>query len=227
MEVMEGARGQESGASAPDRTGILLALGALGLIALFGLYLWKLAPIETPDFGDAAYVLPVAASIPDFRLVDHRGQPFDRSRLQGHWSLLFFGYTYCPDVCPMTLQSLARVRKLLDADGESGEPPQMVFISVDPKRDTTERLAQYVAFFHPALVGATGEPEQIDRLTGAVGAFYRQAEGGTSDDYRVDHTSSVFLIDPQVRLHAVLHEPEEPRAFVDLLSKVEAFERSS
>lgn len=219
--------GSEPVREGPDRSALAIAAVLLGLLVGFGAYLWMLASPDVPDFGDAAHVLPVPAEIPEFDLVDQHGETFDRSSLEGHWSLLFFGYTYCPDVCPMTLQSLARVRELMDREGGAGADTRMVFVSVDPARDSVARLAEYVAFFFPELVGATGDAREIDRLTGAVGAFHREAEGERPDEYLVDHSSSLYLVDPQARLHAVLHEPRDPREFVNLLRKVEAFERSS
>jgi len=219
--------GSEPRASGTDHSGLAIALVLLGLIVGFGVYLWTLASPDVPDFGDAAHVLPVPVELPDFALVDQRGEAFDRSRLEGHWSLLFFGYTYCPDVCPITLQSLGRVRKLLDGEGGAAAATQMVFVSVDPARDSVPRLAEYVAFFFPSLVGATGDPGEIDRLTAAVGVFHQEAQGERPDEYLVDHSSSLYLVDPRARLHAVLHEPRDVPEFVDLLRKVEAFERSS
>lgn len=115
----------------------------------------------------------------------------------------------------------------MEGEARPGAPTQMVFVSVDPDRDGPQRLAEYVSFFHPDLVGATGEPAQLSRLSGAVGAYHRRAEGEEGDGYLVDHASSLFLVDPRARLHAVLHEPEDPRAFVELLRKVQAFGRSS
>jgi protein SCO1/2 len=194
------------------------------ILAAFASLLWMVAPEKSLDLGDEGHVLPVARAIPEFELVDHRGETFDRSRLEGEWSLLFFGYTYCPDVCPMTLQSLARVQALMDPNAST----QVVFVSVDPTRDTTARLAEYVEFFHPALVGASGDAAELERLTHAMGAFYRQGEtGAQADDYLVDHSASLFLVDPQARLHAVLHEPQDPQAFIDLLERVQSVGGSS
>ncbi len=214
---MESTAGAPTDTSPPGRIGVAIALALLSALAAFGALLWLSAPPPAPDVGEGGHVLPVPREIPAFALVDHRGEPFDRARLEGGWSLLFFGYASCPDICPMTLGSLARVQPLLPPD----DAPRVVFVSVDPARDSSERLAQYVAHFDPSFVGATGEPREIERLSGAMGAYFAEAEGGL-----VDHASSLFLVDPQARLHAVLHEPDEPEAFVALLATVQAVERS-
>ena len=208
-----------------DRGALLLGLGSLMLIGGFVFALWKIAPPPPPDLGPEAHVLTVPLPVPEFSLVDQDGAPFDRERLLGRWSLLFFGYTYCPDICPVTLSKLAPVLDLLGPDS----PVQAVFVSVDPERDDTARLAEYVAFFHPSLLGASGDDAEIARLTEAIGVFHqrRAAEDASADDYLVDHSASLFLVDPSARLHAILHEPEDPRAFLELLARARGVDRAS
>lgn len=193
-------------------------------LALFGVALWRAVPPDAPEFKEDVHVLAVPLDIADFELVDHLGDPFTRASLSGRWSLLFFGYTYCPDVCPVTLQSLVPVQSQLGAPGD----PRVVFVSVDPARDDVARMAEYVGFFHPRYLGVTGEPEQIESLTRAVGAYNaaREPEPG-ADGYLVDHASSLFFIGPDARLRAVLHEPAEPAPFVDLLRRIQALEPAS
>ena len=220
---MESRSESASPTASPDRSGLVVAGIALIALAGFGAYLWTVAPVEVPDLGDAGHVLPVPLELPEFHLVDQRGEAFGPDRLAGRWSLLFFGYSYCPDVCPMTLQTLAQVRRHMDAESQT----QLVFVSVDPERDTPQRLAEYVAYFDPALLGVTGEPDQIAALSDAAGAFHRKAERDDGGDYLVDHTTSLFLVGPEVRVQAVLHEPEDPVAFVDLLKRLRSVERSS
>jgi protein SCO1/2 len=209
-----------------DRGALLVGVASLVLIGGFVFALWKIAPPPPPDLGPEAHVLTVPLDVPEFALTDHRGKPFDRDRLLGRWSLLFFGYTYCPDICPVTLSKLAPVLDLLGPDSEV----QAVFVSVDPERDGTERLAEYVTFFHPALIGASGDEAEIARLTEAIGVFHQkraiEAVGGErADGYLVDHSSSLFLVDPSARLHAILHEPDDPEAFVELLARARRVER--
>ncbi len=206
-----------------DRSAIVLGAIVVAVLVGFGAVLWRSAPPPVPDFGQDVHVLPVTLAIDSFELVDHEGAPFTRGSLEGGWSLLFFGYTYCPDICPTTLQSLSPVQDLLVETGD----PSVVFVSVDPARDDIDRMAEYVSFFHPALRGATGEPGEIERLTRAIGA-YNKAQPRTpgAEGYLVDHASSLFLVGPDARLHAILHEPTDAAAFVDLVRRIQAVDRS-
>ncbi|MGH0038410.1 MAG: SCO family protein [Myxococcota bacterium] len=210
---------------APREPSSALSAALIGALAAacvvgFGVYLATIEVPRPPEVGEGATLLPVPLEIPEFALSDHRGRPFDRSRLEGRWSLLFFGYTYCPDVCPITLQNLSPVQEALAAAPDAGAV-QVVFVSVDPERDSRERLAEYVGFFHPDLLGVTGEPPEIDRLAKAVGAFYRKADDDApADGYLVDHSAKLFLVDPGVRMRAVLDDPHEPEEFLELLGRI-------
>ena len=180
---------------------MVLGLAVAGLVG-FGAYLWSLPTPWSPEVGFGAQVLAVPRKLPDFALVDHRGRPFGHARLEGRWSLLYFGTTSCPDVCPATLQILAALGEYADA----APPVQRVFVSVDPLRDTPARLL----------------PE-LGRLTRAVGAMHQRGRAvGGSRSYRVDHAASLFLVDPQARLYAILDEPVNADAFADLVRKVQA-----
>lgn len=213
--------------SARRRARVYTALVGTAMIAslvAFGAYLARVAPAPPPAVGEGATLLPVPLELPEFSLVDQDGVRFDRDRLAGRWTLAFFGYTYCPDVCPDTLQSLAPVLERLPESPAT----QVVFVSVDPERDTPARMKQYVVHFHPRLLGVTGVEEEIERLTRALGAFHRRSERRGSDGaYLVDHTASLFLIDPRGRLQALLEEPDDPDAFVDLLARVQSARRVS
>lgn len=195
---------------------VIVFVVTVGTLA-FGAYVWELAPPPAPDVGEGARVLPVPLAIEDFELVDHQGAPFDRSRLEGRWSVLFFGYTYCPDICPLTLQRLAEVQPLLSEDGIPSQ--QVVFVSVDPDRDR-DRIREYVAYFHPSFIAATGEPAQIERLARSVGAFHEKARQ-EGDGYLINHSSVLFLVDPSAKLRAVLEDPHDPEEYVELLARIQ------
>lgn len=159
------------------------------------------APVETAS----ATRFPVPRALQPFALVDHTGARFDNQSLTGHWTFLFFGYTHCPDVCPTTLSVLNGVaQRLADADAAV----QFAFVSVDPARDTPEQLARFVKYFNGEFIGVTGEPAAIEQLTRQLGVLFMQVGNGTDpDSYLVDHTASVFLIDPHGRYHAVFTPP--------------------
>jgi len=160
-----------------------------------------------------ATLLSPPRPVPPLALVDQDNQPFDTARLRGGWSFVFFGFTSCPDVCPVTLSALAATNKLL-ADLPAALRPRVVMISVDPERDTPEHLAAYVKAFDPTFVGATGTKAAIDELAQRMGVLVakRPLEGGS---YSVDHTTSVFLIDPDGALRALFSPPHTPKLIAE------------
>jgi protein SCO1/2 len=151
------------------------------------------------------YVAPNRA-LPEFSLIDQRGQSFGSKNLLGHWTILFFGYTNCPDFCPTTLATLAALDKRLRADGAPVRP-QVVFMSVDAKRDTPAQLAKYVPYFDPDFIGITGADQATVETVAArlgVGVFVTTKPDGT---YTVDHSAEIFVLNPAGKLTAILTGP--------------------
>ena len=137
-----------------------------------------------------------------FELVNQWGEPTSSADFAGSHILVFFGYTYCPDVCPLTL---ARIATALDILGDEVSDVVPVFITVDPVRDTPEQIRDYVSHFHPAIVGLTGTDEQIASVARAYGVYYAKVQDGEADgldDYLVDHTSITYLMTPDNRYAA-------------------------
>lgn len=192
---------------------ILLAIAVAALSAAAGFSLWQLNQARQQAALTSLVVLPEPRALGDFSLVDQHGEPFSIERLRGRWSLVFFGFTYCPDICPSTLYDLRQVSDTL-AEGDASEAaPQVVFVSVDPERDSPERLGEYVSWFGPDFAGVTGAPEQLLPLAQRIGVAYRiQEHAPGSQDYSVDHSASVFLTDPQGRLHGVFPAPVDAAA---------------
>ena len=161
------------------------------------------APAHGSDALDAARRTYVAMDPPrplgTVALRDHRGQAFDAARLRGHFSLLFLGYTRCPDVCPTTLSVLAPVLDRLPEDA------QVVFVSVDPEHDDVTRMQEYVSAFHPRLIGVTGERAALESFTAALGGRMAVGEGT-----RLDHPTSLFVVDDRARDVATLLRPSSP-----------------
>jgi len=166
-----------------------LALLAGGLVTLA----WRLQPAAARH-GEA---ISPAKPLQDFTLQSEAG-PLRLSDLRGRLLLFFFAYTYCPDVCPTALSTLKASVENLGADAAA---VQVILVSVDPQRDTPERLGQFVHSFHPAFIGLTGDKDTLDRITADFGVFYRinPPEAGRSD-YTVDHSSNILLVDKQGRL---------------------------
>ena len=164
-------------------------------------------------------LIPPHGELAAFELRDQYNRTFDVARLRGKWSLLFFGYTHCPDVCPATLATLKQVHQLL---GERNTIIQYVFVTVDPERDTPEILANYVRYFHPDFLGISGPHDELDKLTQAMGVYYRLGKS-TTGDYPVDHSAAVFLVDPQARLRGLFSAPQNAQHMAANLKRLEKF----
>lgn len=134
----------------------------------------------------------------DFTLTDHHGKPFNLNQLRGKLVMIFFGYTYCPDICPTELATMARLLKQL---GNDSDKVSSLFISVDPERDTVEKLKNYVPFFSPNLIGLTGSKKQIDKVTKAYKVQTKiHSRKENSDYYLVDHSANLYVIDGQGKI---------------------------
>jgi protein SCO1/2 len=203
------------------QTVLLFLFGALPVaIGLIVALVLGLGRSDDPP-GIAGFVYPEPKVIAPFSLSTQDGKPFDLESLKGKWSFVYFGYTYCPDVCPTTLAELARARKLLE-EGGMDAATQYVFVSIDPQRDTPRRLAQYVAFFDRTFLGATGSDEALSGLTRQIGVAYAFPEGKKGGRYAVDHSSIVALFDPDARLHAVFTPPQEAQGIAEGFRKIRA-----
>ena len=168
--------------------------------------------MSPPPVTQTATTLPAPAELPEFSLLDHNGQAIGRDVFEGYWNLVFFGFTHCPDVCPLTMRVLADARSQLAAIGQ--EPlPRIVLVSVDPERDTPEIMSQYVGYFGDGNLGITGELEEVRKLTNGLGIFFEKASMN-GDDYSVDHSAVVLVINPGGRFHALFGAPHEAANFV-------------
>jgi protein SCO1/2 len=160
-----------------------------------------------PDL-EQAVLFSETRVLPGFALIDQAGHPFGPEQLRGHWTLLFFGFVNCPDVCPTTLATLAAVRESL-ADLPDAERPAVTLVSVDPGRDTPAVLAHYVAHFDPSFSGITGSAEEINGLASAFGVAVIIGPAAADGSYAVDHSAAIFLVDPEGRIAALFGTPHE------------------
>ncbi|MCH9027533.1 MAG: SCO family protein [Proteobacteria bacterium] len=159
--------------------------------------------------------------LPEFELLSHSGQAFSKENLAGNWSILFFGFANCPDVCPTTLATLNRVVGGIADQGK--RPPRVIFVSVDPMRDSVDKLAAYVPYFNPDFIGLTGEFARIQNLTRELGVAVnyspiKQTGAGQEDqlqNYTVDHSTTLFLIDPDGRLSGIFSAPHITEQIID------------
>ncbi len=158
-----------------------------------------------------ATVLEQPRTLSAFSLQDHDNKPFTDQSLKGHWSFLFFGYTHCPDVCPIALKVMQDTWKQIPHDPADQAAPRLFFVSVDPDRDTAELLKQYVRYFDPSFTGVTGKADEIDKLTGQLGILYGfEDKDPETGNYNVNHSAQFILTDPQGRMRAVISPPHDP-----------------
>lgn len=174
---------------------VILAIiaGAIGLV-LYQTY-------KQSQEVEQALVYQQPRSVLPFSLTDHNGEEFTNERLNGKWSLVFFGYTSCPDVCPITLQELNYVYK--DLNQAAKDPVQILLISADPRRDTQERLDSYINYFNREFVALRAEHDVLFPFSRNLGLMYSISDDMSKEDYLVNHSASIVLINPQGQIHAV------------------------
>jgi len=192
----------------------------LGLCALaFGFWL---ATSQQPDgpliSEEVGIVYPQARQIGEFKLVDYDGQPIDESRFKDKWWLVYFGFTFCPDACPIALSDMKKVKEQLSKDIE--KEVDFAFISVDPDRDTPERLKQYVQYFDPEFLAATGDPKELQDLATRVGVVFVVPENPEDENYVVDHSTFIVFWNPQVSLKAIFKAPHKPEELVKGIKRI-------
>ena len=156
-------------------------------------------------------LLQTPRPLPAFALTDQDGAAFTNRSLEGHWTVVFAGFTYCPDVCPGTLTLLKAVRRQL---GEDAAKVQVLFLSVDPARDTPERLKSYVQYFDPRFKGATAPNTELDKLARAMSFVYTKVPGATPETYTMDHSSALMLVNPKGELAGFFTAPHRREALV-------------
>lgn len=198
-----------------------LFIAVIAVVALSSLVLYVALPKKSarpvPESLNNI-LLPEPRPLNEFSLTDMNGEPFDLARLKGNWSFLFFGYTHCPDICPTTLTTLRGTAKQLEQRGDDYLDTRFVFISVDPKRDNLGHLKEYVGYFHPDFLAATGDKARIDALARQVGAIYMFDGDTSSDEYIVNHSATIVLIDPEGRWIGRFNPPHSAAQIADEFS---------
>lgn len=162
---------------------------------------------DTDLRNNGAIVFEKPRIFSDIALIDHNGQLFDSARLKGKWSILLFGFTYCPDICPTGLSQLNRMVEPLSA--EERESLQVVMVSVDPERDTPEVLNRYVPYFNESFTGITGNPQVIRKLAAELNVAYQTVDLDDGD-YTLDHSAQMVLINPYGHYHGFFRYPQDP-----------------
>ena len=211
-----------------SRFKILIAVLASAALVSGGLLVFILmtVTIVTPAQlrNDALFVYDSPITLDEFSLTNQDEEVFTNESLQGRWSLIFFGYTYCPDICPITLASIKQFYDLLKDSGDTADV-QVIMVSVDPERDTSEVLGNYVRYFNPDFIGATGDYTDVYRMARNMNLTFNYTRID-DDNYLVNHNGEVMLIDPLGNNVGFLKPPYEPQKMLDNFQAIKSYSES-
>jgi len=188
----------------------LLLLAIVVLAA--GLGLWAsqryFAPTPAQPVATSFTVLPTPRALPPFALQQSDGTPLTGEELRGHWTVVFLGFTHCPDICPTTLAQLAGAQKQWASMPEASRP-RVLFVSADPERDSAALTGKYAHAFHPDTLAATAPVPQLEAFARSLSLVFMKVPGssGRPDDYSVDHSAALVMLDPQARMAGVVQPP--------------------
>ena len=198
------------------RNTLIITLGLIGLV--LGLFVNSFTSPKTLSADQLRelgyYGFPSAREIKPFNLVDHNGKTVGVEDLTGEWQLMFFGFTFCPDICPTTMGVLNRAIQSLPVQ------PQVIMVTVDPKRDTPEAMARYVPSFNPDFVGYTGTFDDIVGLATNVNIAFGKVPGNEPGTYTMDHAASIVVVDPQGRYAGFIKPPHQSTNITQIMSSL-------
>lgn len=195
----------------------------LGLLLAGGLAIWQIAKDEgrVGELRQQAVEANLDQNVPPrsniggpFQLTNQDGAAVTDANYKGKYLLIYFGYTYCPDVCPTGLQSMAHALDQLGADVSKVQP---LYITIDPARDTPAKIKEYISSFHPQIVGLTGTQQQISTLAKAYQVYFAKSEQVDDKDYLMDHSSLIYLMDPNGKLVKTFPQEVDPAVIVKTL----------
>lgn len=198
-----------------NRTTLYILVAAIAM----GLGLWAASrwfggePAQAPAL-QTVRLFPQPRVLPDFALRQSDGTQLQPGELKGHWTLVFLGFTHCPDVCPTTLAQLAQAQEQWEALPASTRP-RVLFVSVDPERDTTDAIGEYAHAFHRDTLAATADIPSLEAFARSLSMVFAKApveEGAPADQYNVDHSATIAVLDPQARMAGIVQPPLQPPA---------------
>ena len=216
-----------SPSASPRKRGIntTIVLLALFIVIVVGGFVWVMVKPRVMSEGalraHGLFLFERARDIGDFALLDDAGKPFTPADLKGKWTLLYFGFTYCPDVCPTTLALLSQFYNQLPK--EFAADTQIALVSVDPARDTPAKLHDYVHYFNPTFRGVTGEFLDLQKFATSMNVPFVKVPGGTPDNYQVEHSGNVVLLNADGHYIGFFKSPQT----LDNLSKTYVSVRQS
>ncbi len=182
------------------------------LIAAVAIYFGIIRQPSTQNINVDGMYLAKPVDVTNFQLTDNHGKPFTKENLQGQWTMMFFGFTNCGMVCPLTMSALNKMYKILQTELPDNKLPQVVMVSVDPSRDSVKRMNAYVAAFNPHFIGArTGISETIAiEKQFHIAAAKMQVDSQGKDHYTINHSAEILLFNPRAQLTAFLSYPHKP-----------------
>ena len=207
------------------KSSLLYRIVIVFIFLLLTATIWSITSKSSSPPQDLIGVLRVEPKqLNSFKLIDQNGQLINEQIFKDKWTFVFFGYTSCPDICPVTLHVLNAAMDLLGKEqAEILSDTQVVFVSVDPGRDTVDGLSDYVTFFNKDFVGLTGDKKNIDNFTQQFGAGYMMGQEISPGEYLVAHTSAIFLVAPDTAMVAAFSQPHNPATIVSLYKKVRSY----
>ena len=167
-----------------------------------------------------AVMRPHVMPLKPFKLIRHNEQAFSNKNLKGKWSFVFFGYTHCPDICPTTLVTLKQIKKALKKYPQAESDFQVVFVSIDPERDTAKGLADYISYFNKEFIAVTGLADNLASFSKQFSAAYIKEVSNTPGDYLMSHTSSIFLVNPKLEITASFSPPHSVATITEQYLKI-------
>lgn len=201
-----------------QKTVIVMVAAVAVVIGLTVNKVTRPVPLDREQLSRAGiFLFEQPRSIPEVSMRSAADEPWGREDLVGQWDLLFFGYTFCPDICPTTMAELRQVVTSLPDDQR--ERMQVTMVSVDPNRDTPEQMSSYLGFFNAGFKGATGEPDELAQLAQALSVAYIEPDTST-ENYLVDHSGQVILVDPQGQYAGFIRPPLKPQELAQWLPRV-------
>lgn len=194
---------------------ILVAAVFAGLLLAFLLAFVQTSGTDAPKEDELIAVTSDAFGGP-FTLTDHTGKTVSEKDYAGTYRLIYFGFTYCPAICPT---ELAKITNALNLLGDKGKDIQPLFITIDPERDTVEAMGKYVSLFHPSLVGLTGTPAQTKDVAKAYKIYFAKVKDESMSDYTMDHSSFIYFIAPDDRLLRIFRMEDSAETMADVISR--------
>ncbi len=199
----------------------ILTLAVSGIFAVwYGFNPNPEVTLKKPPILANATVLSPSKPLINFSLIDSDGNTFTQNSLQGHWTLMFFGYAECPDICPRTLITMSELWDLLPTEVQKTDFLRLLFVSLDPKSDSSEKLKTFLNRFHPSFLGLTGEVDTIQALSKTCNIYsWSDPKNQPGSPKIIDHSATLLLINPQGQIHALFSPPHKKEAIAkDLLT---------